>query len=373
MGTGLEIALFAAGATATAYAADQQADAASQVADASANASAAAKDLGQQQLDEARRQYDQNWSVMQPLVQAQTDIMREQLAQGRDAYAYAKTFRPLEQDMLAVASDWRGQAAKAEQERMGIRDVYLADAQELRDRRNWFDEKSMEGLELLTGGNSAIVGKYGADIENDVNTAVADARAGQSQVMNSAIRQAMRYGLSVPGAMQQTGLQAAQQIASAANNTRNNSIANYRNLVAQGLQQRDQLFRTSAAATSEMMGKTESAVTNMRNQRIQDEGILWGRGMDMAGLGRGMVGASQGAYQLASQAGSAAAQTQMAPGAQYLQGMNLGTQTMLAGQQMAMNGINAAAGYKADVASGLASGMGSLAGGIARYYGMKGQ
>ena len=169
----------AVSAAGTAYAADQQADAAGQVADASANASAAAKDLGQQQLDEARRQYDQNWSVMQPLVQAQTDIMREQLAQGRDSYAYAKTFRPLEQDMLAVASDWRGQAVKAEQERMGIRDVFMGNAQELRDRRNWFDEKSMEGLDLLTGGNSAIVGKYGADIENDVNTAVADARAGQ--------------------------------------------------------------------------------------------------------------------------------------------------------------------------------------------------
>jgi len=73
-----------------------------------ANASAAAADkmsvLGQQQLDFAKKQYDENNPIMQEIAQKQGLAMDQQLAQGKDYYDYLKnTYRPVEQGIVADA------------------------------------------------------------------------------------------------------------------------------------------------------------------------------------------------------------------------------------------------------------------------------
>ena len=73
-----------------------------------ANASTAAANkmsaLGQQQLDFAKLQYEQNNPIMQEIAQKQGLAMDQQLAQGKDYYDYLKnTYRPVEQGIVADA------------------------------------------------------------------------------------------------------------------------------------------------------------------------------------------------------------------------------------------------------------------------------
>lgn len=73
------------------------------VAQASKEAAEIAAALGRDQLNEARRQYEQNLAISRPVIDAQLDIMRQTAEQGRDYYEYGKIFRPLEQMMLTQA------------------------------------------------------------------------------------------------------------------------------------------------------------------------------------------------------------------------------------------------------------------------------
>jgi|21_taG_2_1085346.scaffolds.fasta_scaffold40132_2 hypothetical protein len=73
-----------------------------------ANASAAANEkmtaLGQQQLDFAKKQYNENNPMMQEIAKKQGLAMDQQLTQGKDYYDYLKdTYRPVEKGIVADA------------------------------------------------------------------------------------------------------------------------------------------------------------------------------------------------------------------------------------------------------------------------------
>lgn len=78
----------------------------------------------------------------------------------------------------------------------------------------------------------------------------------------------------------------------------------------------------------------------MTGARQQAQQMGWARQMDAAGLGRGLSGASLGAYQGATGAGSAGLNSAMAPGTQYMQGMAQGAGTIGQGLNMQMNGLS---------------------------------
>jgi hypothetical protein len=322
------------------------------VADASEKAAEISAQLGREQLAEGRRQYDNNMAVAKPVVDAQLQVMQQGLRQGDDYYEYGKSFRPLEQQMLGEAA--AGTAGVNAADRNAISDQALADAQALRSRTADFEGRARSDIDLATGGNAGIVNRFGADIENDVGTAVADARTGQTQAMNSALRQAMRYGMSVPSNAQALTNQNAAQLAAAANNTRNASINNYRNLVAQGIGLNRDAFATGQAATTDAMNMANQARSAGRNMKIQDQSLDWARKLDVTGMARGMPGASQGAYGVAVGAGNAATQNQMAPGQALMGAMGQSAGTQLSGQQMALGGLgnilNAQTGYAGTVA-----------------------
>jgi hypothetical protein len=76
-----------------------------------ANASNAANErmsqLGQDQLDFSKKQYEQNNPLMQDIARKQGLAMDQQMAQGKDYFDYNKsTFRPLEQQMVADAQNF---------------------------------------------------------------------------------------------------------------------------------------------------------------------------------------------------------------------------------------------------------------------------
>lgn len=74
------------------------------VADASKEAAEISAKLGREQLDESRRQYDQNMAVTKPIVEAQTKAMKQAYDQGNYNFENFKTEgRPLQQSMRDIA------------------------------------------------------------------------------------------------------------------------------------------------------------------------------------------------------------------------------------------------------------------------------
>lgn len=110
------------------------------------------------------------------------------------------------------------------------------------------------------------------------------------------------------------------------------------------------------------------AATGARNQAEQ---LGWARKMDVTGLGRGLAGASSGAYAGATGAGTAGMNTAMSAGNQFSQAFGQGAQYGIQGAQMGIQGqgmiLNSqTSAYNADQNSGLD--VGGLLGGAAKMY-----
>lgn len=76
------------------------------LANASAEAARIGADLGYSQLAQNKEQYDKNMAVAAPIIQAQTGIMNQTMAQGEDYFNYMKdTFRPVEQSLVDQAQN----------------------------------------------------------------------------------------------------------------------------------------------------------------------------------------------------------------------------------------------------------------------------
>lgn len=276
---------------------------------------------------------------------------------------------------LSLAQQALLKALMDQQEMDGITGEMRNNASELYDRTQNYETDQLADIATFTGGNSGIYSRYQPDIDNDVGTAVADARAGQTAALNTAARQALRYGVQLPSAMGGVSSAQASQLASAANTTRNNAIDKYRGLAGQGIGLKDGVFKTSQAGTADAMGRAEAASMAGRNMRIQNESLDWAKQLDVTGMARGMPGASQGAYGVAVGAGNSAVQNQMAPGQALIGAMGQSNNTTMQGQQLAMNGtlgvLNAQSSYANAAANSGGSdlgGLGSLLGGGVKLF-----
>lgn len=158
--------------------------------------------------------------------------------------------------------------------------------------------------------------------------AMADARQGTTQQQNQMIRQGMRYGFS-PEKMANVSTALANQ---------------------QGL-----------------------AVASAGNQaRTNEKNLGFAKKLDVAGLYRGLPGASQGAYSTALNAGNSASQNTMAPVSQVQSGYSTAGNMIGSGQQMQLSGLGTILNSQTQMAvnnnqSGLGD-IGSLLGGAASLY-----
>lgn len=374
--------------------------------------------LGRDQLNEVKRQYDQNYSLAKPIIDAQVDILNQSKTQGDDYYNYMiSKQRPVEDALNALAlkdtsaedKAMRDQIlnagiqmsdntqARAQQMREQIEAVSReavnfindqanavasqasANAGKLRDHANTFYGEQNKDIATYKLGNQGIYDLYRNDVDVDVNNAVADVRAGQSQATNQAIRQALRYGVSMPLATGALTTSQAQAIAAAANGTRNASIDKYRGLIGDGINFRQNAFGASSnaitnannaeataaanalaaknSAVSQALGSITgaigkyadmaglsdaqkvSALSTNRDLAIQDQSKDWAKKLDVAGLYRGLPGASQGAYSMANTAGNSAVNNSIAPSATYNAGNSVGNNAVGSGYQMALNGL----------------------------------
>lgn len=339
------------------------------VAQGSVESARIGAELGEKQLAEAQRQYDQNMQIARPVVDAQLRIMNQTAEQGADYAEYAKTFRPLEQQLVGEASAGTEAANAAMREQ--IRQQGVADALQLRDRTAQFEQGQAEDIALATGGNQAIYNKFKGDIDADVGTAVADARMGQTQALNTAMRQALRYGVTVPTSATALTNQNAAQLAAAANTTRTGATKAMRDVIAGGVGLKQNTFATGQAALTDAMNRGTQALTTDRNMKIQDQSLDFARKLDVTGMARGLPGASAGAYSVATNAGTNAVGNQMAPGAALQGAMGQSANTTMQGRQLAQQGalgvLNAQTSYANSVANsgtdwgGILGGVGGIA------------
>lgn len=113
--------------------------------------------------------------------------------------------------------------------------------------------------------------------------------------------------------------------------------ANQRAMASMGVNPNSGRF--SAIQQQSALGLAAQRAGAMTGARQQAQQMGWARGLDAAGLGRGLAGSSLGAYQGATSAGSAGLQSTMAPGAQMMQGMAQGASTIGQGLNTQMSGL----------------------------------
>lgn len=281
-------------------------------------------------------------------------------------------FDPTNADMSAVDAEQQrltmaGMEAKRAKDQAEI-DAITGEARQnagmLAQRTKAYEDEARADIALATGGNRGIADKFAQDIDYDVGRAVADARNGQTAALNTAARQAARYGISMPDNLQPLTNQNAATLAAAANNTRDNAINNYRNIVAQGIGLKQGAFTTGQAALTDAMGKAEGASRAGRDMRIQQNSLDWAKQLDVTGMARGMPGASQGAYGVAVSAGNSATQNQMAPGQALMGAMSQANQTQMQGRQMALGGLTSILGNQTSAYNNTSGGGGELLGTI---------
>ncbi len=309
------------------------------MAEASAESARIMGDLGNAQLDFTKEQF----AAMQPIysrlvasqertASAQNAIAGEAAAQAKDYFDYQKSFRPVEQQMLA-------ESMKGNPERTAA-----------------FDAANQADAAAITQGDTALIGANKAEIDSEVARAVADANGGYTRSVNQAIRQAARYGVGGAGIAANAGgvgLAQAQHLASTATGARDAGISKVRQRLATGLQLRS---------------------SNMQSLNAQ-ENLDWAHKLDAAGLVKGLPGASSAAYGAASAAGqtavgaiSSAANMATKPGDQAMAGMAQGASTIGQGRTLYQNGLGSILNSQSQGQGDTAGSLIGAAGGVAAAF-----
>ncbi len=113
--------------------------------------------------------------------------------------------------------------------------------------------------------------------------------------------------------------------------------ANERRMASMGVNPNSGRFQGMAQQSGLMQSANRAGAMTGTRERAQQMGHA--RKMDAAGLGRGLAGASTGAYAGALGAGNSAAGNYGMAGQQYLQGMGQGSATIGSGMNMQLSGL----------------------------------
>jgi len=123
--------------------------------------------------------------------------------------------------------------------------------------------------------------------------------------------------------------------------------SNERAMAAMGVNPNSGRFsgQQRASALQQAAGRANA----MTGTRQQAEALGYARLADAVGMGRGLPGASAGAYQVATGAGNSAANVFQQPGQNLMAGMGQGAQTIGSGQSMYLGGLGTALNAQAQV------------------------
>lgn len=300
------------------------------MANASAESARIMGDLGQQQLDFSKQQYEDAKPLANKIVDQQMAIADKTAAQGDDYYNYLKSYRPAERALLhesmgltpdqvaeleTITQSGDQAAYDAKLSAYGV-DASKRAAAEIASNK----AKDEADAAIIGGTDSDVLAARRGEIDAGVGRAVADAQGGFTRNINQVIRQGLRYG-GTPGAIAATagatGMAQASATASAANTARTQGIMGAR-------------------------GQAETSMNLRRNiadNVTKQESVGWAKKLDASGLVKGLPGASTGAYGLAVNAGNSAGANQAAPGAQMQAGMAAGANTVASGRSLYQQGL----------------------------------
>jgi len=173
-----------------------------------------------------------------------------------------------------------------------------------------------------------------ADIDAETDMAVADSRNGFTNSINMAAREGLRYGFSPDRLAAQVGTQSTAQAAktaSAANTTRKAAT--------------DVMYGRGVGESGQLL----TGGTADRNYKIQDDSINTAKKLDIAGLYRGVTGASQGAYGLSLNAGNSAVQNNAQAGNTQAAQTAAGINTIQQGINSKINGLSSIMGSQTSI------------------------
>jgi len=140
---------------------------------------------------------------------------------------------------------------------------------------------------------------------------------------------------------------ATQAAADAARAMSTQQDARQRRMMSMGVNPNSGRFQGMNRADDLALAATRAnAMTDARTQADQ---LGWAKRLDAAGLGRNLPGASTAAYGSATSAGNSAAGNFMAPGAQHMQGLAQGANTIMTGQQQRIGGLSSVMNTQASV------------------------
>jgi hypothetical protein len=272
-------------------------------------------------------------------------IAERQLAMAQDFYEYSMEFRPLERQMLGrVFEEEYGVVPQETQFQQYIEQVTDAHPELDQQMRNASERMYMDQAQLYE--------QYRPYVEQQVGQALADATGGFTRSAAQLQRAGLRFGMAPDAAMfgmGELGLQRAQTETAVANAARQGAFDDIR---ARAAVEYDMAMRERQDIRDRGL-QGFGMTSQLEDMRRAEDATKWGRQIDVAGLGRGLIGASQGAYGLAGQSLSSAAQTGattasisgqaaqlgMMPGRTYLAGLADAANTRATGHQLQLGGL----------------------------------
>lgn len=300
------------------------------MANASEESARIMADLGREELDFAKLQYEENKPVLTDIADQQMEIADQTARQGQDYYDYLKSYRPAERSMMyesmGLTPDEASQLESTLQN--GSSADYEAQLSALgvdaskRSEAELAAAKSLDEADakIIGGTDSGVLAARRGEIDAGVGRAMADTQGAYTRNINQLARQGLRYGMA-PGAITSQagslGLSQASQTASAANYARDQGIAGAR----------------------VQAGTNMGLRRDIRDDATRQEAIGWAKKLDATGLVKGLPGASTGAYGLAVNAGNSAGANTMAPGQAAQAGMAQGASTIGQGRSLYQQGL----------------------------------
>lgn len=398
-------------------------------ADATKESAQIMADLGREQLAESKRQYDNTTAISKPVVDAQLGIMQQTQDQGGDYYDYMKgTFRPVEQaaalEAMGLTPDQIAQYNAIKAEEAAAHSAAIASAPQSAPQPSSISvptstlgwetgavkgsaipvtpAASLFGGQRLFGGANAgqnilsfMQGNglpkspsydanayYVPDGNGGYRLAQQVATQGQQTVnvpgstspapsipMDTSKSDAFLSNASAGAGQRKQEEKAGKAIADVRSGTTSAANMMMRQGIRYGLS--PEQIAARAADTSTNLASAEVAAGN--DARLKEEATGWAKKLDVAGLGRGLPGASQGAYSLAVGAGDSAVKNTMGPSQALLTGNAAGVGTIGAGQDLSLRGnlgiLNAQTSFANSENSAMNSGGGSGLGGLGSLLG----
>lgn len=327
---------------------DAAAEAIRSLSEASQAQTAAAQQVFAAQNALAARQLEMANAISREQLEVsrrEVQVAERQLAMAQDLYEYSQEFRPLERQMLErVFAEEYGVLPQEAQFREFMQQA-IGPQPEL-------DQQMRDAAERMYMDQAQLYEQYRPYVEQQVGQALADATGGFTRTAGQLQRAGLRFGMAPDAAMfgmGELGLQRAQTETAVANAARQGAFDDIRGRAAveydMAMRERQDIRDRGLQG----FGMT----SQMEDMRRAEDAARWARQMDTAGLGRGLVGASQGAYGLAGQSLASAAQTGataanisgqatqlgMMPGQTYLAGLADASATQATGHQLQLSGL----------------------------------